>query len=88
MASRVPKPTEPLPSEPMVATPQYVRDYGIPRLGRYLCQRCQKQFSYSGGQFKCPHCGATADDELVAFYTEEDPETDELLGPQEFPGGD
>ncbi len=57
------------------------------KYGEYICQRCQKQFGYQGGELKCPKCGAEKADNLNSIYTEDEPSS-EGLGTEDFSGGD
>ena len=56
--------------------------------GDYVCQKCQAQFKFDKGDLKCPKCGTTAADNLVPYYTENDPERDEMLTRDDFSSGD
>jgi hypothetical protein len=56
--------------------------------GNYTCQKCQAQFKFEEGDLKCPSCGTTAADNLVPYYTENDPERDEMLTRDDFASGD
>jgi len=58
------------------------------RQGDYTCQKCQAQFHYDSGQLKCPKCGTMQADNLVATYTEVDPQRDEMLSRDDFGQGD
>jgi uncharacterized Zn finger protein (UPF0148 family) len=64
------------------------RKDGGTRLGDYVCQRCQSQFHYAGGKLRCPVCSTQAAENLVPFYTEVDPEKDEMLTRDDFGQGD
>jgi len=56
--------------------------------GNYVCQKCQAQFKFESGDLKCPKCSTTAADDLVPFYTENDPQRDEMLTRDDFGPGD
>ena len=64
------------------------RKDGGTRVGDYVCQRCQSQFHYIGGKLRCPVCATQAAENLVPFYTEVDPEKDEMLTRDDFGQGD
>jgi predicted amidophosphoribosyltransferase len=56
--------------------------------GSYVCQKCQAQFQYESGPLSCPRCKTQKADDLVSFYSENDPERDEMLSKDEFGAGD
>ncbi|HEY9685308.1 MAG TPA: hypothetical protein V6C86_27280 [Oculatellaceae cyanobacterium] len=56
--------------------------------GSYVCQRCQALFKYDDGPLSCPMCKTTKADDLVPYYTENDPERDEMLTRDDFASGD
>ncbi|HEY9678986.1 MAG TPA: hypothetical protein V6C76_13335 [Drouetiella sp.] len=61
------------------------------RPGEYLCQKCQTQFKFDDvdpEKLQCPKCQNKKAESLTAFYTEEDPARDEMLGKNEFAAGD
>lgn len=60
---------------------------GRAKPGSYVCQACAAQFTFKSGKLLCPKCRSTAADDLVPFYTEEDPEKHEMLGVEAFTSG-
>jgi uncharacterized Zn finger protein (UPF0148 family) len=58
------------------------------RQGDYTCQKCQAQFHYDIGLLECPTCHTTIADNLIATYTEVDPQADEMLSRDDFGQGD
>lgn len=56
--------------------------------GDYTCEKCQAQFHHETGELKCPKCGTVKADNLIPFYTENDPAKDEMLNRDDFGSGD
>lgn len=58
-----------------------------PKPGKYLCLRCESEFSFNEGALRCPHCENTGRSDLVPVFVRDVAEEELMHTPDDFQGG-